>query len=45
LCLIAPREDAARNYERYREALSTSARELSDKLGTRPIRISKAGVA
>lgn len=45
LCLIAPREDAARNYERYREALITSARELSDKLGNRPIRISKGGVA
>lgn len=45
LCLIAPREDAARNYERYRETLIASARELSDKLGTTPVRISKAGVA
>lgn len=45
LCLIAPREDAARNYERYRTALATSARELSDKLGSTPLRFSKAGVA
>jgi DNA-binding IclR family transcriptional regulator len=45
LCLIAPRGDATRNYERYREALIASARELSEKLGDRPIRISKAGVA
>jgi DNA-binding IclR family transcriptional regulator len=45
LCLIAPRGDATRNYERYREALISSARELSEKLGDRPIRISKAGVA
>lgn len=45
LCLIAPREDATRNYERYRATLIASARELSDKLGNTPIRISKAGVA
>ncbi len=32
LCLIAPREDAARNYDRYRDALETSAAELSEKL-------------
>ncbi len=45
LCLIAPREDATRNYQRYRETLIASARDLSDKLGTTPLRISKAGVA
>ena len=45
LCLIAPREDAARNYERYRAALSQSARELSEKLGLTPLRFGKSGVA
>jgi DNA-binding IclR family transcriptional regulator len=45
LCLIAPREDAARNYERYRAALSLSAREFSDKLGTAPLKLAKGGMA
>lgn len=45
LCLIAPREDAARNYEKYRAALTASARDFSDKLGTAPLRLSKSGVA
>lgn len=45
LCLIAPREDAARNHERYRTTLTASARELSDKLGSTPMRIGKSGVA
>jgi DNA-binding IclR family transcriptional regulator len=45
LCLIAPREDAARNYERYRGALAASARDLSEKLGTTPLKITKSGMA
>jgi DNA-binding IclR family transcriptional regulator len=45
LCLIAPREDATRNYERYRETLALSARELSDKLGTAPLKLTKGSMA
>ena len=45
LCLIAPREDAARNYARYRDALSAAARSLSEKTDSSPISILKAGVA
>ncbi len=45
LCLIAPREDAARHYARYRDALVAAARDFSDKLGSRPMRLTKAGVA
>ncbi len=45
LCLVAPREDAATNYERYREALVDAARELSDKLAGAPMRFTRAGVA
>jgi DNA-binding IclR family transcriptional regulator len=41
LCLIAPREDAARNYERYHATLAASAREFSDKLGTAPLKLAK----
>ena len=36
LCLIAPREDASRNYARYCEALKASAAELSEKLASSP---------
>jgi DNA-binding IclR family transcriptional regulator len=45
LCLIAPREDAARNYARYRDVLSAAARSLSEKTDSSPISILKAGVA
>ncbi|MCP3476840.1 IclR family transcriptional regulator [Bradyrhizobium sp. CCGUVB1N3] len=45
LCLIAPREDAARNYARYRDVLSAAARSLSEKTDSSPISIVKAGVA
>ena len=41
LCLIAPREDAVRNYERYQATLAASAREFSDKLGTVPLTLAK----
>ena len=44
LCLIAPREDASRNYDRYRETLIASARELSEKLSSAPMGFTKAGV-
>ena len=37
LCLIAPREDAARNYPRYREALTGAARSLSEKTRAAPL--------
>ncbi len=36
LCLIAPREDAARNYAGYCDALRTSAGELTEKLASSP---------
>ncbi|MGE0005838.1 MAG: IclR family transcriptional regulator [Parvibaculaceae bacterium] len=45
LCLIAPREDAMRNYERYRAALTAAARELSDKLGLAPLKLARRGMA
>ena len=44
LCLIAPREDAARNYERYRQALVHAAAELSDKLRSSPGGLARAGL-
>ena len=37
LCLTAPREDTMRNHARYREALSTAARSLSEKAGSSPL--------
>jgi DNA-binding IclR family transcriptional regulator len=40
LCLVAPRDDAAKNYGRYRDALIEEARELSSKLGDLPVRFS-----
>lgn len=45
ICLIAPREDAANNYDRYRDALLVAARELSDKVGNAPLRLANSGVA
>jgi len=42
LCLIAPREDAARNHARYREALSAAARSLAEKAGSSPLSSLKA---
>lgn len=36
LCLIAPRQDAARKYDRYREILTSCAAELSEKLRAAP---------
>jgi DNA-binding IclR family transcriptional regulator len=44
LCLIAPREDAAKNYARYREVLSACADELSEKLHATPAGFARAGV-
>jgi DNA-binding IclR family transcriptional regulator len=44
LCLIAPREDAARNHARYREVLSAAARSLSEKACSSPISSLRAGV-
>ncbi|WP_158813479.1 IclR family transcriptional regulator [Methylocapsa sp. S129] len=40
LCLVAPRDDAAKNYENYRNTLIQEARELSSKLGETPVRFS-----
>jgi DNA-binding IclR family transcriptional regulator len=45
LCLIAPREDAAKNYARYREVLSSCADELSEKLHAAPAGFGRAGFA
>lgn len=36
LCLIAPREDAARNYAEYCDALRNAAAELTEKLASSP---------
>ena len=44
LCLIAPREDAARNHARYRDVLCAAARSLSEKAGSSPISGLRAGV-
>lgn len=44
LCLIAPREDATRNYEHYRAALKAAAADLSDKLRSSPVALGKAGM-
>ncbi len=44
LCLVAPRQDAVRNYDRYRATLVACAEELSGQLGKTRIRLSKAGV-
>jgi DNA-binding IclR family transcriptional regulator len=41
LCLVAPREDAARNGARYKETLIDAARELTEKLAGTPVRFSK----
>jgi DNA-binding IclR family transcriptional regulator len=45
LCLVAPKQDAARNYESYRNALVGMAKEFSAKLGDTPLRFSKPGIA
>ncbi len=45
LCLIAPREDGARNYARYREVLAAAARSLSEKISAAPTGFAKTGVA
>ncbi len=45
LCLIAPREDASNNYAQYREALTATARKLSEKLGDDPAGFARAGIA
>jgi DNA-binding IclR family transcriptional regulator len=45
LCLIAPREDAARNHARYRDVLSAAARSLSEKAGSSLSSILRTGVA
>jgi DNA-binding IclR family transcriptional regulator len=45
LCLVAPKQDAARNYEGYRAALVGMAKEFSAKIGDTPLRFSATGVA
>jgi DNA-binding IclR family transcriptional regulator len=40
LCLVAPRDDAAINYARYRQTLVEEARDLSSQLGDGQVRIS-----
>jgi DNA-binding IclR family transcriptional regulator len=40
LCLVAPRDDAAKNYDLYRDTLIEEARELSSQLGGAPVRFS-----
>lgn len=45
LCLIAPREDAAKNCARYREVLAACAEELSEKLHAAPAKLARAGFA
>lgn len=40
LCLVAPRDDAAKNYDAYRKALVEEARELSSQLVGAPVRFS-----
>jgi DNA-binding IclR family transcriptional regulator len=40
LCLVAPRDDAVRNYESYRATLIEEAQALSGKLGDTPVRFS-----
>lgn len=45
LCLIAPREDAQKRYQAYREALVSAAQELSEKLRDAPMHFSKTGIA
>jgi DNA-binding IclR family transcriptional regulator len=45
LCLIAPREDAAKNYAHYRKILSACADELSEKLHAAPAGFARAGFA
>ena len=44
LCLIAPRGDAERNYDHYRDTLLKSAHEFSARLGTTPLRFSQGRV-
>ena len=44
ICLISPRGDARSNYNRYRDELLAAARELSDKVGSAPMRLQNAGV-
>lgn len=41
LCLVAPREDAARNHAPYRETLIAAARDLTEKLADTPVRLAK----
>jgi DNA-binding IclR family transcriptional regulator len=45
LCLIAPRGDAAKNYDRYRNALTACAGELSEKFQVAPRGFARAGFA
>jgi DNA-binding IclR family transcriptional regulator len=45
LCLIAPREDAAKNYARYRAVLTACAEELSEKIHAAPAGFTRAGLA
>jgi len=45
LCLIAPREDAMRNRDHYREELTACAAELTEKLKSSPKGLSAAGIA
>ena len=40
LCLVAPRDDAAKNYVLYRDTLIEEARELSSQLGDTQVRFS-----
>jgi DNA-binding IclR family transcriptional regulator len=44
LCVVAPRQDAVRNYDRYRATLVACAAELSGRLGKARIRFTKARV-
>jgi DNA-binding IclR family transcriptional regulator len=37
LCIVAPKQDAARNYDRYRAALVGTANEFSAQLGDTPL--------
>jgi DNA-binding IclR family transcriptional regulator len=45
LCLITPREDAAKSYDRYRKILTACASELSERLFAAPESFRIAGVA
>ncbi|MCB1495823.1 MAG: IclR family transcriptional regulator [Bauldia sp.] len=45
LCLIAPREDARTNYDRYRGILLSMSRELTEKLAGDPVGFARSGIA